>query len=111
MASNYFKELSERTGLSEDMVRRVMTEAKQILVDELVENKGYLVNLPGIASYYYKEQSSLQVGGGYTKKVLVRCSPSTSIASAIEKKLYANKEVDSDEDKSHLLYYEDVNSG
>ena len=103
--TDFFEKLSSKTGLSEEVVRRVMHEAKTIVLSDMIESEDNYSQIPGLVSFYYKVAPSLGVAGEIQGSARVRVKPSASLGKQLdklrEKKLEGEKE-----DLSYLLNYE-----
>lgn len=76
-------DISEKCGLSEDIVRRVHKAQSEVVTSNLL--KGYKVNIPGLGTFRPEIRSRLGIGctmSGYIKPIF---SVSSIIATQLEK--------------------------
>lgn len=107
MSKDFFEDLSKRTGLSEEHLRRVLQEVKALTIESLAKLNTIEVPIPGIATFYCNKTNVPDLmNGGEKVKLTVRCRPSTAISRGIEKVLSSNGEPVESVDMSNLLKYD-----
>lgn len=77
------RSISERCGLSEEIVRRVQLAETEFIVDEL--KKGNRVNLPGRGTFRPELRKKLCIGGQFTNTIRATFKISTVILDKLEK--------------------------
>lgn len=102
--ADFYTRLSEKTGLSEDIVKRVIKEAERMIASDLVEADGAVVQFPGLGSFFYKKNLRLGLDGKMHQEVSVRIKASATLNKSVEK-LFDKSEVGDTVDASHLLRY------
>lgn len=102
--ADFYTRLSEKTGLSEEIVKRVIKEAEKMIASDLAETDGDMVQFPGLGSLYYKKNLKLGLDGNMHQSISVRIKASATLNKAVEKALEKKDESDV-ADASYLLNY------
>lgn len=77
-----YEDICRISGLSEEIVRRVLKATKQSCATSL--KKGYRATVPGICTIVPEERSRLMVGGSIEKYIKIKVKPSASLESELQ---------------------------
>lgn len=92
-----YKDISERSGLSEDIVRRVLSAETESILESL--KKGERATLIGRCTLRPDIRSKIEVGGKRVKYIRARATPSSIIQNELgQLSEYEVDELDREED-------------
>ena len=103
-----YNEISEISGLSEEVIRRVLKACRQSLAKSL--KRGDRATLPGICTMLPEIKNKVEIGGTtVTSYIKIKVKPSNAMASELEKISKFEKNI-SDEDNDSTLKLKFVDS-
>jgi len=92
-----YDEISRLSGMSEDIIRRVLKASRQSLAQSL--KNGDRATLPGICTIYPELKSKILIGGQPSTYVKLKASASSALATELENVSKFETESDRDEQR------------
>lgn len=89
-------DIVKRTGLSEEIVRRVLKASQESLIDSMIEGEN--ATLPGLCTFIPLEKQKLGIGMTTETYVKIKINPSNSIVKEFERRYDESKQVENVEE-------------